>query len=74
MYKVEYGFGENFEQVKEWGIIDGLDYVEEESAEDAARFAFFTDGLENALFRVTPLVKNEFGEMEKETGYLYFSF
>lgn len=72
-YRVEFGFGENFEQVQEWQTMDGMDMVDAETAEDAAKWAACTDGLENALFVVFELVPDEFGGMEKR-GKEYFSF
>lgn len=69
-YLVEFAFAENFVSVNEWQTIDGLDVVEAESAEDAAKWAACTDGLENALFRVYELVPDEFGGMERSGGGL----
>lgn len=63
-FMVEFGFGENFEQVQEWHTMDGLDVVMELSAEDAAKWASCTDGLENALFMVYELIRNECGVLE----------
>lgn len=54
--------------------MDGLDCVEAESAEDAAKVGAWTDGLENALFRVHELAENEFGELEKAGEAEYFNF
>ena len=45
-------FAENFTQVDEWQTTDGLDQVEAENTEEAAKEAACTDGLESALFRV----------------------
>ena len=64
-YLVEFGFAENFTKVDEWQTIDGLDVVDAENAEEAAKWASCTDGLENALFRVYELVADEFGGLEK---------
>ena len=55
-YRVEFGFAENFISVDEYQTIDGLESVEAESAEEAAKWAACTDGLEDALFRVWKLV------------------
>lgn len=63
-YRVEYGFGENVCQVEEWQTINGLGIIEKENAEEAAKEAACTDGLENALFRVFELTKNEFDGYE----------
>lgn len=73
-YLVEFAFAENFAQVDEWQTIDGLDAAESENAEEAAREAACTDGLENALFRVYELVSNEFGGFEKSGEPEYFDF
>ena len=73
-FLVEFGFGENVEQVQEWQTIDGLDKVEADSAEEAAECGANTDGLEEALFRVWRLVENEFGKLEKNGKAEYFSF
>lgn len=73
-FKVEFGFGENFIQVDEWQAMDGLDVIESENAEEAAKWAACTDGLENALFRVYELVPDEFGGLEKTGSPEYFSF
>lgn len=74
MYRVEFGFAENFMMVDEWQTIDGLEAVKADSAEEAAKWAACTDGLENALFRVYPLVENEFGRLEEGGEARYFSF
>lgn len=73
-YLVEFAFAENFSQVEEWQTIDGLEAVEAESAEEAAKTGANTDGLENALFRVYELVPDQFGGLEKggEPEYFYF--
>lgn len=63
-YRVEYGFAENFLSVEEWQIINGMDIIEAENAEEAAMKVSYTDGLENALFRVFELTENEFGQLE----------
>ena len=73
-YSVEYAFSENFTSVNEWQAIDGLETVTADSAEEAAKWAACTDGLENALFRVYPLVENEFGRLEKGGEARYFNF
>ncbi len=73
-YRVEFGFAENFTVVNEWKTMDGLDRVEAESAEEAAKIGAWTDGLENALFRVCELAENEFGELEKTGEAEYFNF
>lgn len=71
---VEFAFAENFQSVDEWQTIDGLEAVEAENAEEAAKVGANTDGLENALFRVYELVPNEFGGLEKSGGPEYFYF
>ena len=73
-YLVEFAMAENFEQVSEWQTMDGLEAVEAENAEEAAKWAACTDGLENALFRVYELVPDEFGGMEKLGAPEYFNF
>lgn len=73
-YLVEFAVAENFAEVDEWQTIDGLESVEAESAEEAAKEAACTDGLENALFRVFELVSNEFGGFEKSGKPEYFVF
>ena len=73
-YSVEYAFSENFTSVNEWQAIDGLETVTADSAEEAAKLAACTDGLEDALFRVYRLAENEFGEMEKNGEAEYFEF
>lgn len=71
---VEFAHAENFCSVQEWQTMDGLDCVEAESAEEAAKQGAWTDGLEDALFRVWELVPNEFGGMEPSGKPEYFSF
>lgn len=75
-YRVEFGFGENFISVNEWQSIDGFEKKEAKNAEQAAKEASYTDGLENALFRVFELIENEFGELEPidihTPEYFYF--
>lgn len=73
-YLVEFGFAENFLSVDEWQTIDGLDVIESESAEEAAKEAACTDGIEEALFRVYELVPDEFGGLEKSGEPEYFNF
>lgn len=75
-YRVEYGFGENVCQVEEWQTINGLEIIEKENAEEAAKEAACTDGLENAMFRVFELIENEFGKFESVDPHRpeYFSF
>lgn len=63
-FRVEFGFGENFEEVDEFQTMDGLEVIETENAEEAAKFAACTDGLEDALFIVYELVPDEFGGLE----------
>lgn len=63
-FRVDVGFGENFETVDEWKTMDGLDAMDAETAEDAAKEAACTDGLENALFMVYELVPDGFGGLE----------
>lgn len=64
-YRVEFGFGENFISIEEWQTMNGMDVMEAESAEEAAKHAACTDGLEKALFQVYELIENEFGKLEK---------
>lgn len=73
-FRVEFAFAENFVSVDEWYAIDGMDSVEAESAEDAAKEVSCTDGLENALFRVYKLVPDEFGGFGKSGEPEYFNF
>lgn len=73
-YLVEFGFADNFVSVDEWQTINGLDEMEAESAEEAAKEAACTDGLEEALFRVYELVPDEFGGLEKSGEPEYFNF
>ena len=73
-YLIEFAFAENFTQVDEWQTTDGLDVVDAENAEEAAKRAACTDGLENALFRVYELVADEFGGLEKHREAEYFNF
>ena len=73
-YLVEFAFAENVVSVDEWQTMDGLDAVEAENAEEAAKWAACTDGLENALFRVHGLIPDEFGGLEKTGDPEYFSF
>lgn len=73
-YLVEFAFAENFTQVDEWQTTDGLDQVEAESAEEVAKWAACTDGLESALFRVYKLTPDEFGALEKTGEPEYFDF
>ena len=73
-YLVEFGFAENFVSAVEWQTINGLDAMEAENAEEAAKNAACTDGLEDALFRVYELVTDEFGGIEKSGEPEYFSF
>lgn len=73
-FLVEFGFGENVQSVQEYQTMDGLDMVEAETAKEAAMIGANTDGLEDALFRVHELIKNEFGDFEKNGNAVYFSF
>ena len=73
-YRVEFAESENCACVDEWQTIDGLDVVDAENAEEAAKWASCTDGLENALFRVYELVADEFGRLEKHREAEYFNF
>lgn len=73
-YLVEFAFAENFTQVDEWQTTDGLDQVEAENTEEAAKWSAYTDGLENALFRVYKLTPDEFGTPEKTGEPEYFNF
>ena len=73
-YRVEFSEAKNCARVDEWQTIDGLDVVDAENAEEAAKWAACTDGLENALFRVYELAADEFGELEKRGEAEYFDF
>lgn len=73
-YLVEFGFADSFVSVDEWQTINGLDEMEAESAEEAAKEVAYTDGLESALFRVYELVPDEFGGVEKSGEPEYFEF
>lgn len=73
-FRVEFGFEENAPAVEEWQTMDGLEAVEAESAEEAAKWAACTDGLENALFRVYPLRADQFGGLEKSGNPEFYSF
>lgn len=73
-YLVEFALAENFQSVDEWQTMDGMDSVQAENAEEAAKLAACTDGLEDALFRVYRLTENEFGELEKNGDPEYFNF
>lgn len=64
-YRVEFGFGENFDAVDEFQTMDGLEAVQAETAEDAAKWAACTDGLENALFEVYEI--DESGEINRNS-------
>lgn len=70
-YLVEFAFAENCTAVNEWNT---LDVFEAENAEEAAKEAACTDGLENALFKVQELQKNDFDQDEKVGEAEYFSF
>lgn len=73
-FRVEFGFGENFETVEEFQTMDGLDVIEAENAEEAVKWAACTDGLENALFLVYELVDNGLGDLEKTGEVERFCF
>lgn len=73
-FRVEFGFGENFETVEEFQTMDGLDVIEAENAEEAAKWVACTDGLENALFLVYELVDNGLGDLEKTGEVERFCF
>lgn len=77
-FRVEFGFGENFgknvQVVGEWQTIDGLDVIEAESYEEAAKEAVNIDGLENAIFKVCELTENEFGKLERNGNWVYYIF
>lgn len=74
-YFVEFAFAENFCSVDEWdaGMMEE-DFIESESAEEAAKCIACTDGLENALFKVYEVGKDEFGNYEKRGDCEYFCF
>ena len=73
-YRVEFGFAENVTAVEEWQTMDGVEAVEAENAEEAAKWASNTDGLENAMFRVYPLQADQFGGLEKAGEPEYYCF
>lgn len=74
-FQVEFGFGENIQQVQEWQTIDGLDNIVAKNAEEAAMEGANTDGLENALFRVSEILIDDFGDTYIELhSAKYFSF
>lgn len=73
-FRVEFGFGENVIQIDEWQELDELNTIEAESYEEAAKEAANADGLENAMFRVCELAENEFGKLERNGNWEYFSF
>jgi len=73
-YRVEFGYGENFGTVQEWQTIDGLEAVEAENAEEAAKWAACTDGLEDALFQVYELAEDGFGGLEPKNQPERFFF
>lgn len=73
-YLVEFAMTENFTAVDEWQTMDGMEVVEAENGEEAAKWAACTDGLESALFRVCELVPDEFGGLEKSGDPEYFNF
>lgn len=59
----------------EWQTIDGLDEIEAESAEEAASIASYTDGFEDAFFKVFELFgKDEFGNTIKSDESEIYSF
>lgn len=73
-FLVEFAFSENFSSVDQWDSMDGMEAITAENAEEAAKKAAYTDGLEDALFRVYKLTENEFGELEKNGEAEYFEF
>lgn len=73
-FRIEFGFAENVCQVQEWQTMCGLDVAEAENAEEAAKWAACTDGLEDALFRVFQLAENGFGGFEASGDPEYFDF
>ena len=73
-YRVEFGFAENVTAVEEWQTMDGMEAVEAENAEEAAKWASNTDGLENAMFRVYPLQADQFGGLEKAGAAEFYYF
>ena len=73
-FLVEVGFENELGMVDEYQTMDGLDVVEAESAEEAAKDAACTDGLETALFRVFRLQEDEFGGLEKAGEPELYSF
>lgn len=73
-FRVEFGLGENVQMVDEWQVIDELNAIEAESYEEAAKEAVNIDGLENAIFKVCELTENDFGKLERNGNWEYFSF
>lgn len=73
-FLVEVGFENELGMVDEYQTMDGLDVVEADSAEEAAKEAACTDGLETALFRVFRLQEDEFGDLEKAGEPEFYSF
>ena len=73
-FLVEVGFENELGMVDGYQTMDGLDVVEAESAEEAAKDAACTVGLETALFRVFRLQEDEFGGLEKAGEPEFYSF
>ena len=71
-YRVEYAFAENFASVDEWFTDDDLMAIEAENAEEAAENASYTDGLENALFRVCMITGDSI--YDYDGNWEYYSF
>lgn len=61
-FRVEYGFGTDFQSVNDWAPIDpDIDVFDAESAKEAAENASLIEGLENARFRVYELTRGPLG-------------
>lgn len=73
-FRVEFGHENELGMVDEYQTMDGLDVVEAESAEEAAKEAACTDGLETALFRVFRLQEDEFGGLENAGDPEFYDF
>lgn len=64
---------ENVDQVQEWISVDD-NIFEAETPEDAAMEMSYTDGLEDAFFRVYQIEKNEYGDDEQLGDFYFFNF
>lgn len=68
-YLVEYGIGENVAQVTEWFAVS-RPVLAEDYLHAAIMACLNEDGL---LYRVTMMVENEFGALEKKGFPCYYS-